>query len=157
VSLDIVGGDIGDDFAFAPLPGEHISLVGGAQLGLNANTRHAAEAVAFALFWTEKSNQLALAQQLWYGPVIREFYETPQPDVPHHQNLRQLASNIRYRPQSPLYQSFTAVIMDAVHALAKGDLSPAQAAAQIKKRSAELTLPQAVIEFPDLTVNVTYY
>jgi multiple sugar transport system substrate-binding protein len=130
VAGNIAEGEIGNNFAIASMPGKGISLVGAANLAINANSSHSKEALQFALFLVEHKNQIQMAKKGLQSPVLAEL------DQP------QLAKNIRYRPKSPYYHFLSVMLIEVVHQVLENELTPTEAANQIIDKAKKLAIPK---------------
>jgi multiple sugar transport system substrate-binding protein len=113
--------ELGKRFDISPFPafgnGEAAGVLGGYNLGINANSDNAAGALAFVNYYSSPEAQEILATEGSLPPVLTASYDDPQVrrELPFAEDLRQAITQARPRPVSPVYNQISEAIYENVH------------------------------------------
>jgi ABC-type sugar transport system permease subunit/ABC-type glycerol-3-phosphate transport system substrate-binding protein len=121
-------------FAVAPMPaapgGEPAAALGGAQLAINARSRHPAEARALIEYLTAPEQMIERARRAGQYPPRRRLYESgalrDALAIPP-EDARAIIERATPRPVTPLYTELSSALQVSVHRSLSGQSAPAEA------------------------------
>lgn len=127
------GSPVRDKVGISMLPAfpGHVSAstLGGWQLGINARSRHAAEAERFIRFMTSPEAQKFLSLTVGYKPTRKALYRDEEliREQPFIASLYDLFEHARPRPVTPYYMMISQVMQPEFSAVLAGIKTPEQA------------------------------
>jgi len=133
-------------FAVTQIPaGEtgHRATLGGWQLAVSRYSTHTAEATRFALWMTDRKNQLRRAVEGGYAPTRPSLYASPElrEAMPHFANVLPMLEQSCVRPSTvtgPSYPQISSATYSTVHRALKGEMTGAEAVAHLDKTYREI-------------------
>jgi len=121
------------EFDIATFPafgqGEGAGVLGGFNLGINANSDNPGGALAFVNYYSGEEAQRTLMTEAALPAVLNSTYDDPQvrEAIPFAEQLRQAITQARPRPVSPVYPQISEAIYTNVHDVLTGRMEPEQA------------------------------
>lgn len=139
------GSRVAGKFAAAPMPaapgGEPTAALGGAQLAVNAFSRHPEAAFRLISYLTAPEQMLERAEIAGQYPARRSVYIDPRLGkalgVPPDQVLR-IVERARARPATPLYSEISEILQIHLHRALAGQAEPGPALAAAAREMAEV-------------------
>ena len=114
--------------------------LGGFHLGVNANSRHQSEAIAFVRFMIRYTVQKEVALKLGVMPAHMRVYDDPdvRQALPFLADLRPAIERAQPRPVTPYYLMISQILQPELSAVVAGIRSPEQAMASAQKQVTHL-------------------
>ena len=126
-------GKFGDQFGFAPIPGDKSMLAGGAYF-INRDSNKANEAFRFVLWLMQKENQIKMLKNGLASP-LRSVYKDPQvQDIPYIEALEaSLERGVYFIEAGPDSDFIGQVVSEYVQKAWRGEMTVDQALAQAQQ------------------------
>ncbi|MFD1828786.1 ABC transporter substrate-binding protein [Streptomyces desertarenae] len=132
------GSRVAGRFGAVPLPGPDgpgISVLGGSNLAVNANSRHPETAADLIAYLTSEPVQRRVLTEGSLPPVRASLYSDPElvRAFPYLPILRESVLAAEPRPKSPRYDQVSLVVQAVVHDAMAGRQSPRQAVERLAR------------------------
>jgi multiple sugar transport system substrate-binding protein len=119
--------------AASAVDGQPTAALGGAQLAVNAHSRHPEAALRVVRFLTEPEQMLERAQALGQFPSRPDLYDDPRLRTAlaiDPEQARTIIERARPRPVTPVYSELSGILQIWVHRALSGQEEPERALAR---------------------------